>query len=154
MFIMKDIYNSKKLPESPFESSGKRGRSRGKSPVGSLPASFKQDVDRQRRRGGQRSQSPFVSGGERVAREKGSRDEKSVQGGRVQSGGVEKRDERGVDKSGEYLVVEDRKSTRLNSSHVSISYAVFCLKKKIIPGGVVEVTALSDRGEEQVYCWI
>src|SRR5690348_18090113 len=27
-------------------------------------------------------------------------------------------------------VVEDRKSTRLNSSHPSISYAVFCLKKK------------------------
>ena len=27
---------------------------------------------------------------------------------------------------------EDRKSTRLNSSHVTISYAVFCLKKKII----------------------
>src|SRR5437868_8296503 len=27
--------------------------------------------------------------------------------------------------------LEDRKSTRLNSSHVSISYAVFCLKKKI-----------------------
>src|SRR5690606_40614153 len=27
--------------------------------------------------------------------------------------------------------VEDRKSTRLNSSHVKISYAVFCLKKKI-----------------------
>src|SRR5699024_12519168 len=27
-------------------------------------------------------------------------------------------------------VSEDRKSTRLNSSHVSISYAVFCLKKK------------------------
>src|SRR5690242_6295598 len=26
--------------------------------------------------------------------------------------------------------VEDRKSTRLNSSHMSISYAVFCLKKK------------------------
>src|SRR5438067_5670274 len=26
----------------------------------------------------------------------------------------------------------DRKSTRLNSSHVSISYAVFCLKKKVI----------------------
>src|SRR5207249_9923249 len=26
--------------------------------------------------------------------------------------------------------VTDRKSTRLNSSHVSISYAVFCLKKK------------------------
>src|SRR5690606_42106883 len=27
-------------------------------------------------------------------------------------------------------VDEDRKSTRLNSSHVKISYAVFCLKKK------------------------
>src|SRR6266496_5096341 len=26
--------------------------------------------------------------------------------------------------------VQDRKSTRLNSSHVEISYAVFCLKKK------------------------
>src|SRR5256885_11800172 len=32
-------------------------------------------------------------------------------------------------------LVEDRKSTRLNSSHLVISYAVFCLKKKkkIIP---------------------
>src|SRR5690606_41915178 len=28
------------------------------------------------------------------------------------------------------LVNKDRKSTRLNSSHVKISYAVFCLKKK------------------------
>src|SRR5688500_19825258 len=27
-------------------------------------------------------------------------------------------------------IVEDRKSTRLNSSHLVISYAVFCLKKK------------------------
>src|SRR5699024_9112099 len=34
-------------------------------------------------------------------------------------------------KSGEkYLIAGDRKSTRLNSSHVSISYAVFCLQKK------------------------
>src|SRR5437660_6068252 len=32
------------------------------------------------------------------------------------------------------LVLEgDRKSTRLNSSHVAISYAVFCLKKKNTP---------------------
>src|SRR3989344_8180040 len=30
----------------------------------------------------------------------------------------------------EPLLVKDRKSTRLNSSHMSISYAVFCLKKK------------------------
>src|SRR3712207_8890978 len=28
------------------------------------------------------------------------------------------------------LAPEDRKSTRLNSSHANISYAVFCLKKK------------------------
>src|SRR3989442_3093804 len=29
-------------------------------------------------------------------------------------------------------LLEDRKSTRLNSSHVRISYAVFCLKKKTL----------------------
>src|SRR3712207_8074516 len=28
--------------------------------------------------------------------------------------------------------VQDRKSTRLNSSHANISYAVFCLKKKLV----------------------
>src|SRR5699024_11938725 len=35
-------------------------------------------------------------------------------------------------KRGDKVVIydRDRKSTRLNSSHVSISYAVFCLKKK------------------------
>src|SRR5690606_39471598 len=33
--------------------------------------------------------------------------------------------------SGRRCGPEDRKSTRLNSSHVKISYAVFCLKKKI-----------------------
>src|SRR5690348_17907076 len=40
---------------------------------------------------------------------------------------------------GRYVIVmgarryrADRKSTRLNSSHPSISYAVFCLKKKIL----------------------
>src|SRR3712207_7251420 len=31
------------------------------------------------------------------------------------------------------IVAEDRKSTRLNSSHANISYAVFCLKKKNAP---------------------
>src|SRR3712207_6914893 len=40
----------------------------------------------------------------------------------------------GVLRAGEpaavHPVVEDRKSTRLNSSHANISYAVFCLKKK------------------------
>src|SRR5207249_10779915 len=32
--------------------------------------------------------------------------------------------------AGGLICMTDRKSTRLNSSHVSISYAVFCLKKK------------------------
>src|SRR5690349_23777221 len=32
--------------------------------------------------------------------------------------------------SASFLLFSDRKSTRLNSSHVEISYAVFCLKKK------------------------
>src|SRR5690606_40898513 len=39
----------------------------------------------------------------------------------------------GLDDNHEILVYNqtlDRKSTRLNSSHVKISYAVFCLKKK------------------------
>src|SRR5207249_11499262 len=34
------------------------------------------------------------------------------------------------DRAGAVVGGRDRKSTRLNSSHVSISYAVFCLKKK------------------------
>src|SRR3712207_8147785 len=33
----------------------------------------------------------------------------------------------------------DRKSTRLNSSHANISYAVFCLKKKKIPNTVLSM---------------
>src|SRR2546426_1425047 len=36
----------------------------------------------------------------------------------------------------------DRKSTRLNSSHLVISYAVFCLKKKI--NNVVDVSVLCN----------
>src|SRR2546422_6516163 len=35
-----------------------------------------------------------------------------------------------VVKKGDHVRVKDRKSTRLNSSHGYISYAVFCLKKK------------------------
>src|SRR3712207_5559523 len=34
------------------------------------------------------------------------------------------------DQQGNWLRQGDRKSTRLNSSHANISYAVFCLKKK------------------------
>src|SRR3989454_3420914 len=35
-----------------------------------------------------------------------------------------------VPQRGRAALVQDRKSTRLNSSHLVISYAVFCLKKK------------------------
>src|SRR3712207_8624570 len=36
----------------------------------------------------------------------------------------------GVEVGADVEAVQDRKSTRLNSSHANISYAVFCLKKK------------------------
>src|SRR3712207_8768547 len=38
-----------------------------------------------------------------------------------------------------YVICQDRKSTRLNSSHANISYAVFCLKKKKIIISTVEL---------------
>src|SRR5437773_5973331 len=41
----------------------------------------------------------------------------------------------------------DRKSTRLNSSHITISYAVFCLKKK-------KHTLLILRNEISIYIYI
>src|SRR3712207_7931299 len=37
---------------------------------------------------------------------------------------------------------QDRKSTRLNSSHVNISYAVFCLKKKILIKSLLQTLTL------------
>src|SRR5690625_7053548 len=37
-----------------------------------------------------------------------------------------------------WIISLDRKSTRLNSSHVAISYAVFCLKKKSIETTTVD----------------
>src|SRR5690349_24253057 len=40
-----------------------------------------------------------------------------------------------VIKSADWII--DRKSTRLNSSHVEISYAVFCLKKKKTPDSLL-----------------
>src|SRR3712207_7793612 len=47
-------------------------------------------------------------------------------------------------------VLGDRKSTRLNSSHANISYAVFCLKKKIkyLPGwyALTRLTVLKPLG--------
>src|SRR3712207_6572338 len=39
--------------------------------------------------------------------------------------------------SGTLVELQDRKSTRLNSSHANISYAVFCLKKKKRRDGLI-----------------
>src|SRR3712207_7711560 len=52
-------------------------------------------------------------------------------GGQAEREAVEERQRvlRAV-RRGEQQRAEDRKSTRLNSSHANISYAVFCLKKK------------------------
>src|SRR3954470_12153228 len=52
----------------------------------------------------------------------------------------------------EWLVVpRDRKSTRLNSSHVEISYAVFCLKKKKLPAVAREDADEDTRKEYRSY---
>src|SRR3989442_2177294 len=45
---------------------------------------------------------------------------------------------------------QDRKSTRLNSSHVRISYAVFCLKKKKHKNYVTNDCNVRRHGEDQV----
>src|SRR5436305_9643169 len=45
----------------------------------------------------------------------------------------------------EVFALRDRKSTRLNSSHVRISYAVFCLKKKNALNSSTEGEAVSGR---------
>src|SRR5439155_5288868 len=44
------------------------------------------------------------------------------------------------------MAPQDRKSTRLNSSHVAISYAVFCLKKKktMVTKGVKRCNVISE----------
>src|SRR5256885_12086698 len=46
------------------------------------------------------------------------------------------------------LVISDRKSTRLNSSHLVISYAVFCLKKKIRRRATTEPSSHAGPGAE------
>src|SRR3989442_4020776 len=59
----------------------------------------------------------------------------------IELGGLEETlqlrgDEDGMGSDGSIVAAElqrDRKSTRLNSSHVRISYAVFCLNKQTVP---------------------
>src|SRR3989475_5790714 len=50
-----------------------------------------------------------------------------------------------VDDEDQLRKLVDRKSTRLNSSHSQISYAVFCLKKKKIPTKTDEAHKLNPR---------
>src|SRR3712207_8520041 len=57
--------------------------------------------------------------------------------------GVAERGDGGTELEGRGHPHGDRKSTRLNSSHANISYAVFCLKKKNkIDSHVFHITAL------------
>src|SRR5688572_31469284 len=55
------------------------------------------------------------------------------------------------------LIAGDRKSTRLNSSHSQISYAVFCLKKKITqiacPSSICKAVTSADVLYPAVYCF-
>src|SRR5207253_4779690 len=46
---------------------------------------------------------------------------------------------------------EDRKSTRLNSSHVAISYAVFCLKKKKKKTKKINITRMYNQEDIREY---
>src|SRR3712207_8378088 len=55
-------------------------------------------------------------------------DPAATTGGHHPARGTLQAEEGAVQVGGEHL--PDRKSTRLNSSHANISYAVFCLKKK------------------------
>src|SRR2546430_10072724 len=73
-----------------------------------------------------RQQSRSPDGGQRRARV--ARHLRPARRLRPRRGGA-----RGNHFRGPALQAEDRKSTRLNSSHSQISYAVFCLKKKKRP---------------------
>src|SRR3712207_8202757 len=62
-------------------------------------------------------------------RQRGERGEGQAESAPEPDGPGERRDAGEQDRLGAGRV--DRKSTRLNSSHANISYAVFCLKKKL-----------------------
>src|SRR5258708_8860351 len=57
------------------------------------------------------------------------------------------------DRSDELRAVRDRKSTRLNSSHQIISYAVFCLKKKKTQDGMFKRAKLSVPGDTRTHTY-
>src|SRR5690606_41924590 len=96
-------------------------------------------VDQQPRHDGEDddavAQGQPVAAGVELAREVAALREDGAEDGKTVEGGVgrEEQDQRGHDgdqrEPGLEVAEQDRKSTRLNSSHVKISYAVFCLKK-------------------------
>src|SRR3712207_7303543 len=55
---------------------------------------------------------------------------------------------------GEEITFSDRKSTRLNSSHANISYAVFCLKKKKKKTINTSITNITLTRNNLVYIYI
>src|SRR5690625_6738621 len=57
--------------------------------------------------------------------------------------------DRGQARSEEDRAPRDRKSTRLNSSHVAISYAVFCLKKKKQKAATAPMTSVHSSSSRQ-----
>src|SRR5256885_8543706 len=53
----------------------------------------------------------------------------------------------------EHALAQDRKSTRLNSSHLVISYAVFCLKKKKKNTNTMFIGWLEHQGTERTWLY-
>src|SRR2546426_2624594 len=66
----------------------------------------------------------------RSARQRARRPQRPRQVPKERRSGGEPRNVRGRAEQHDHVLPVDRKSTRLNSSHLVISYAVFCLKKK------------------------
>src|SRR5256885_16345842 len=61
----------------------------------------------------------------------------------LQRGAFDRRQRRAHFPIARYRAPEDRKSTRLNSSHLVISYAVFCLKKKNAPQALIRASNIT-----------
>src|SRR2546427_6097060 len=71
----------------------------------------------------------------------------------VRDGGDEGQGDRRVEQPGSQMerAQRDRKSTRLNSSHSQISYAVFCLKKKKHKRDMYKAVTVPRWGYRQLY---
>src|SRR6266571_3333039 len=130
-------------PRSPGRAAARSARTRAVGPGGGNPPSglrllLDRGLERQLLLGGEQPRG--VEDDDRAAvlhdepRDVVSREPLDEAGRRGDLGGGELQDlGDGVDHDADVAAVpleEDRKSTRLNSSHMSISYAVFCLKKK------------------------